>query len=41
MAHEIDYEIVGDDMQAVIVELDPQEAVQAEVGAMLYQEQGI
>ncbi len=41
MAHEIDYEIVGDDMQAVIVELDPDEAVQAEVGAMLYQEDGI
>ena len=41
MAHEIDYEIVGDDMQAVVVELDPQEAVQAEAGAMLYMEQGI
>jgi uncharacterized protein (TIGR00266 family) len=41
MAHEIDYEIVGDDMQAVIVELDPDEAVQAEAGAMLYMEPGI
>jgi len=41
MAHDIDYEIVGDDMQAVIVELDPGEAVQAEVGAMLYMENGI
>ena len=41
MAHEIDYEIIGDDMQAVIVELDSNEAVQAEAGAMLFQEQGI
>ena len=41
MAHEIDYEIVGDDMQAVIVELDPDEAVQAETGAMLYMDNGI
>ncbi len=41
MAHEIDYEIIGDDLQGVIVELDPQEAVQAEAGAMLYMEPGI
>lgn len=41
MAHEVDYRIVGDDMQAVIVELDPQEAVQAEAGMMLYMEDGI
>ena len=41
MAHEIDYEIIGDDMQAVIIELDPQEAVQAEAGAMLYMEDDI
>jgi len=41
MAHEIDYEIVGDDMQAVIVELDPGEAVQAEAGAMLIMEPGV
>ncbi len=41
MAHDIDYEILGDDMQAVVVELDPGEAVQAEVGAMLYMEEGI
>jgi len=40
-AHEIDYQLVGDDMQAVIVELDPQEAVQAEAGAMLFMEPGI
>ncbi|HNP50096.1 MAG TPA: AIM24 family protein, partial [Bacteroidia bacterium] len=41
MAHEIDYKIFGDDMQAVEVELDPKEAVRAEVGAMLYMEDGI
>jgi uncharacterized protein (TIGR00266 family) len=41
MAHEIDYKIFGDDMQAVEVELDPGEAVRAEVGAMLYMEEGI
>ncbi|MBK7852002.1 MAG: TIGR00266 family protein [Bacteroidetes bacterium] len=41
MAHEIDYKIFGDDMQAVEIELDPKEAVRAEVGAMLYMEDGI
>jgi uncharacterized protein (TIGR00266 family) len=41
MAHEIDYKIFGDDMQAVEVELDPGEAVRAEVGAMLYMEEGV
>lgn len=41
MAHEIDYSIKGDDMQAVIVTLDPGEAVHAEAGAMLYLEDGI
>jgi len=41
MAHEIEYELVGDALQAVIVELDPDEAVQAEAGAMLYMEPGI
>lgn len=39
--HEIDYQIVGDDMQMVIVELDPQETVIAEAGAMTYMEEGI
>mgnify|MGYP002403080353 CR=1 FL=1 len=37
----IDYRIIGDDMQAVIVTLDPQEAVVAEAGAMMYMEDGI
>ncbi len=33
-AHEIDYTIHGDDMQVVSIELDPQETVIAEAGAM-------
>jgi uncharacterized protein (TIGR00266 family) len=41
MAHEIDFQIIGDDIQVVEVELDPQEAVRAEAGAMLYMEDGI
>ena len=41
IAHEIDYKIHGDDMQAVEIELDPNEAVRAEVGAMLLMEEGI
>ena len=40
-SHEIDYHIIGDDIQVVEVELDPQEIVRAEVGAMLYMEEGI
>ncbi|MCB9837652.1 MAG: TIGR00266 family protein [Phycisphaera sp.] len=32
----IDYQILGDDMQAVIITLDPGEAVVAEAGAMMY-----
>lgn len=32
--HEVDYEIIGDDLQAVEVELDPNETVIAEAGAM-------
>jgi len=39
--HEVDYQIVGDDMQFVKVELDPQEGVVAEAGAMMYIESGI
>lgn len=41
MAHEIDYQIIGDDIQVVEVEMDPQEAVRAEAGAMLYMENDI
>ncbi|MCB2197426.1 MAG: TIGR00266 family protein [Bacteroidetes bacterium] len=40
-SHEIDYKILGDDIQLVEVELDPQETVIAEAGAMLYMEEGI
>ncbi|ADI73795.1 protein of unknown function DUF124 [Methanohalobium evestigatum Z-7303] len=37
----IDYNIIGDDMQIVEVELDPEESVRAEVGAMAYMGPGI
>ncbi len=40
-SHEVDYEILGDDMQIVEVELDPDETVIAEAGAMNYMEAGI
>ncbi len=39
--HEITYEIFGDDMQAVEVELDPNETVIAEAGAMNWMDDGI
>ncbi len=39
--HEVDYKILGDDMQLVEVELDPDETVIAEAGAMNYMEEGI
>ncbi len=41
VADEIDYRLVGDDLQAVIVTLDPGEAVVAEAGAMMYMQDGI
>jgi uncharacterized protein (TIGR00266 family) len=41
MADIIDYEIHGDDMQIVEVELDPGEGVRAEAGAMMYMDEGI
>lgn len=41
MADLIDYEIIGDDLQLVEVELDPGEGVRAEVGTMTYMEDGI
>lgn len=37
----IDYQIFGDDMQFVEIELDPQEAVVGEAGAMFYMEDEI
>ncbi|HEX2100624.1 MAG TPA: TIGR00266 family protein [Candidatus Synoicihabitans sp.] len=39
--HEIDYRIHGDDMQFVEIELDPQEAVLAEAGGMMFMDDGI
>ena len=39
--HEVDYEVIGDDMQLVEIELDPGETVIAEAGAMNYMETGI
>jgi len=41
MADQIDYKLVGDDMQAVVITLDPGETVQAESGAMMFMEDGI
>lgn len=40
-SHEIDYQIVGDDLQFVEIALDPGESVIAEAGAMMYVEEGI
>ncbi len=40
-SHEIDYKIIGEDIQIVEVELDPGETVIAEAGAMLYLDEGI
>ena len=40
-SHDVDYEILGDDMQIVEVELDPGESVVAEAGAMNYMEDDI
>ncbi len=40
-SHEIDYKIGGHDVQYVEIELDPQETVIAEAGAMLYMKEGI
>ena len=41
MAHEIDYKLIGDDMQLVEITLDPQETVRAEAGTMMYMDQSI
>jgi len=40
-SHEIDYQIKGESIQIVEVELDPGETVIAEAGAMLFMEEGI
>ena len=41
IAHKVDYEIFGDDMQIVEIELDQHETVIAEAGAMNYMDDGI
>jgi uncharacterized protein (TIGR00266 family) len=41
MTHEIDYRIIGGDMQIVEIELDPDETVIAEAGVMNYMDVGI
>ena len=40
-SHVIDYEVIGDDMQVVEIELDPQETVIAEAGGMNWMDSGI
>ena len=40
-AHEIEYQIHGDDMQFVEIILDPQETVVSEAGAMMFMRSGI
>lgn len=39
--HEVDYHILGSSMQALLVELDPNETVIAEGGAMAWMDEGI
>ena len=39
--HEVDFRVIGDDLQFVEVELDPQEASVAEAGGMMYMDDGI
>jgi len=41
ICHEVDYEIIGDDLQVVEIELDPNESVIAEAGAMTWMDDGI
>ena len=40
-SHVIDYQIHGDDLQFVEVELDPGETVIGEAGAMMFMESGV
>lgn len=40
-SHEIDYKILGNDIQMVEVELDPQETVIAEAGTMVYMDEAM
>ena len=40
-AHEIDFKIIGEEMQCVEIELDPHESVVAEAGSFMSMEEGI
>ncbi len=40
-AHEIDYEVIGEEMQFVEITLDPNEACVAEAGSFMYMDPGI
>ncbi len=40
-SHVVDYEVVGDDLQFVQIELDPGETVIAEAGTMMYMERDV
>jgi uncharacterized protein (TIGR00266 family) len=40
-SHEVDYQVLGNDMQIVEIELDPGETVIAEAGALNYMDEGI
>jgi len=40
-SHELDYRIIGDDIQLVEIELDPKETVIAEAGSMMYMDNEI
>jgi len=40
-SNEIDYEVIGNEMQLVEIELDPQESVIAEAGSMMYMDNDI
>ena len=40
-SHEVDYKIYGDDLQAVEIELDPQDTIVAEAGGMNWMEEDI
>lgn len=41
MAHQIGFEIIGNEMQCVEIELDPQETVMAEAGSFMMMDDGI
>ena len=41
MAHQIEFEIIGNEMQCVEIELDPQETVMAEAGSFMMMDDGI